>query len=132
MKVLTDEDLRTWVEENVVKDWEVYWPEDAIRAFESHVLETYEKTGPLIERPVGTKNDGARPEGFIRERDLLLMPKGDQTARGLAEELVRLMELLAIHGSTGIGAEPDTRQAYVDTLVARIDSLITLPRPIDV
>ena len=59
-------------------------------------------------------------------RDMLLMPKENQTARGLAEDLVSLMELLAIHGFTGIGADPDTRRAYIDTLVARIDTAVRL------
>lgn len=66
---------------------------------------------------------------FVRQRDELLALKEGQTARSLATELVSLMELLAVHGSTGIGADPDARQAYVDTLTARIDSVITLPRP---
>lgn len=66
---------------------------------------------------------------FVGNRDMLLVPKENQTARGLAEDLVSLMELLAIHGSSGIGADPDTRQAYVDTLTARIDGVITSPRP---
>ncbi len=51
---------------------------------------------------------------------MLLQAKGDQTARGLADDLVSLMELLAIHGETGIGADPDIREDYVDALQARI------------
>lgn len=57
---------------------------------------------------------------FVRERDELLQTKHRETARNLAEELVRLMELLAIHGSTGIDGDPDTRAAYILRLEARI------------
>ncbi len=63
---------------------------------------------------------------FVRQRDELLAPKEGQTVLSLASELVRLMELLAVHGSTGIGADPDTRRAYIDTLVARIDTVVRL------
>ncbi len=65
-------------------------------------------------------------ERFVRNREALLAPKQGQTARSLAEDLVALMELLAVHGESGIGADPDTRRAYVDTLVARIDTAIRL------
>ena len=65
-------------------------------------------------------------ERFIGNRDALLALKVGQTARSLAEDLVALMELLAVHGESGIGADPDTRRAYVDTLVARIDTAIRL------
>lgn len=63
---------------------------------------------------------------FVGNRDMLLMPKENQTARGLAEDLVSLMELLAIHGETGIRADPDTREDYVDTLRARIYTAVRL------
>lgn len=53
MRVLTDEDLRTWVEENVPVDPEIYWPERVIRAFEGHVLEMHEEAGLLVEHPEG-------------------------------------------------------------------------------
>ncbi len=53
MRVLTDEQLRTWVEENVVQDWEIYWPTETIRAFESHVLEMHEEAGLLVEPAEG-------------------------------------------------------------------------------
>ncbi len=54
MRVLTDEELRTWVEENVPVDPEVYWPTETIRAFESHVLEMHEEAGLLVDgRPEG-------------------------------------------------------------------------------
>lgn len=65
-------------------------------------------------------------ERFVRNREALLAPKQGQTAHSLAEDLVALMELLAVHGESGIGADPDTRRAYVDTLVARIDTAIRL------
>jgi hypothetical protein len=65
-------------------------------------------------------------EEFLQERDLLLMAKGDQTARGLAMELLRLMELLAIHGSIGIGVDPEKREEFLIALEGRIKSVITL------
>lgn len=79
-------------------------------------------------------DDRARPQGmsvtqeqFIQERDLLLVPKRDETARSLAEELVKLMELLAIHGSTGMGGRPDAHEAYVATLMGRIQAASRRP-----
>ncbi len=59
-------------------------------------------------------------EEFIESRDSLLTPKRDQSARGVAEDLVRVMELIAVHGSTGIGDDPDTRQEYIEALQTRI------------
>ena len=55
MRVLTDKELRAWVEENVLQDQDIYWPEETIRAFENHVLETYDEAGLLIEPPEGGK-----------------------------------------------------------------------------
>ena len=49
MRVLTDEQLNEWIEANVVADSEVYWPTETIRAFESHVLETYDDQGLIID-----------------------------------------------------------------------------------
>lgn len=57
---------------------------------------------------------------FIQEKDLLLAAKPDQPARGVAADLVHAMELIAVHGSTGIAADPDTREDYIEALQARI------------
>ncbi len=57
---------------------------------------------------------------FTEERDLLLAPKPDQSARGVATDLIRAMELIAVHGSTGIGADPDIREDYIEALQVRI------------
>ncbi len=57
---------------------------------------------------------------FIQERDLLLAAKPDQSARGVATDLVHAMELIAVHGSTGIAADPDTREDYIEALQVRI------------
>jgi hypothetical protein len=72
-------------------------------------------------------DDRARPWGmsvtqeeFIRERDDLLRGKPDQSARGVAADLIRAMELIAVHGSTGIMANPDRREEYIEVLQVRI------------
>ncbi len=57
---------------------------------------------------------------FLQDRDLLLAAKPDQSARGVATDLVQAMELIAVHGSTGIGADPDTREDYIEALQVRI------------
>ena len=57
---------------------------------------------------------------FIRDRDELLRFKPGQTVRGVAEDLVRLMELLAIHGSTGMDGEAEKQGAYIRGLEGRI------------
>ena len=59
-------------------------------------------------------------EEFIESRDSLLTAKRDQSARGVAVDLVRVMELIAVHGSTGIGDDSDAREDYIETLQARI------------
>ncbi len=53
MRVLTDKELHAWVDENVLKDPEVYWPDETIRAFENHVLATYHEAGLLVELEEG-------------------------------------------------------------------------------
>ncbi len=53
MRVLTDEELNAWVEDNVVKDYDIYWPTETIRAFESYVLETHDAGGLLVEPAEG-------------------------------------------------------------------------------
>ena len=57
---------------------------------------------------------------FVEERDRILEYKPGESAIELAEELVRLMELLAIHGSTGIDGDPALRSFQVDRLAGRI------------
>ena len=57
---------------------------------------------------------------FVRDRDELMQTKHRETARHLAEELVQLMELLAIHGSTGIDGDACKRELYVRQLHERI------------
>ncbi len=64
----------------------------------------------------------AEMTAFIEERDRLLEPKSGQAAIDLAVELVRLMELLAVHGSTGIEGDVDRRARQVHQLVGRIRS----------
>ncbi len=59
---------------------------------------------------------------FLRARDELLESKPGQTARYLAEELVRLMELVAVHGSSGVDGAPDKREAYIQILERRISN----------
>lgn len=56
---------------------------------------------------------------FVERRDSLLSPK-QQSASELAKDLVELMEEIAIHGSLGIGGNPETKQLYVEELTKRI------------
>ncbi len=59
---------------------------------------------------------------FVEERDALLTLKVGETARSVAEDLVRVMELLAIHGESGIAADRLRRETYIHTLETRIRS----------
>ncbi len=58
-------------------------------------------------------------EQFIERRDYLLTPKSE-SAQQLAIEIVELLELIAIHGSSGIGGEPEKRDVYVEQFTKRI------------
>ncbi len=59
-------------------------------------------------------------DDFVAERDLILKPEPGQSAIDLAGELVRLMELLAVHGSTGIEGDPARRSFQIHQLAERI------------
>ncbi len=61
---------------------------------------------------------------FIAERDRLLQSKTGQSAINLAADLVHLMELLAVHGSSGIEGDDAKRQSYTRTLAGRIRSAV--------
>ena len=64
---------------------------------------------------------GIQEKEFIKRRSFLLKPK-QQSALELAKEIVELLELIAIHGSSGIGADPEKRDCYIDRFTKRIIS----------
>ncbi len=59
-------------------------------------------------------------DSFERRRDQLLIPRSYKSPRDLAKDIVELMELLAIHGSTGIEGDSKKRLEHVDVLERRI------------
>lgn len=63
-------------------------------------------------------------EDFVLRRDKLLEAKPEQTVRSLAEELVELLEEIAIHGSSGIGGDPALKSAQIDLMEGRIHRAI--------
>ncbi len=62
-------------------------------------------------------------ERFIEERDYLLESKTDESAHDLAADLVLLMELLAVYGSSGMEGDDEKRRSYIRTLERRIRSV---------
>jgi len=62
-------------------------------------------------------------DSFERRRDELLIPRSYQSAKDLAEDIVELMEILAIYGSTGIEGDPQKRSEHVDVLERRINGV---------
>lgn len=59
---------------------------------------------------------------FTENRDMLLALKVGETAHSVASDLVTVMELVAVHGESGIAADPVRREAYIHTLETRIRS----------
>ena len=62
---------------------------------------------------------GIQENEFIKRRSFLLKPK-QQSALELAKEIVELFELIAIHGSSGIGGDPEKRNIYIELFTRRI------------
>lgn len=63
-------------------------------------------------------------EDMVEERARLMVPKANETAHTLAMDIVALLELIAIHGSSGIGGESKMRNDYVDWFESRINDVI--------
>lgn len=57
---------------------------------------------------------------FLKQREELLRDKSRQTVRELSKDIVRLLELIAAHGSSGIAADSHRRMEYVNRFEIRI------------
>ena len=62
----------------------------------------------------------AHEQEFITERDGLLQVKPDQDALELATDIVNLLGLVAIHGSSGMMGDPVKKALYIANLELRI------------